>query len=79
MKKVLVRHIFEYWEVWDDEYATKDHIEFKHNESSSCSDNILECLNAYHWEIQKANKGYGEFCLCHTHKAEVLEIKDFES
>jgi len=79
MKKVTVRHIFETVEYWKDEYATKDHIEFKYNEGTSCADNILEAIQAYHWDRQKENRGFGEYCLCHAQKSEVLKIEPVDS
>jgi hypothetical protein len=66
---VLVRHTFEMVEMHERKYATKNHIEFLYNESSSCSSNILERITKVMGILDEKNE-----CLCHAHRSEVLEI-----
>lgn len=69
MKKVLICHSFEIEEEWQDEYATKDHIEFYYNEGTSCADNIIH-------KLLKWKRTHPHECLCHFQSSEVIKIKN---
>ncbi len=66
MTKVLIKHSFEIEEEWEDQYATKDHIEFYYNEGTSCADNIIKKL----LKLKKETKS----CLCRFQSSEVIKI-----
>ena len=68
MTKVLVRLSFEIEEEWEDQYATKDHIEFYYNEGTSCADNIIKKL----LNLKKEEGLHG--CLCRFQDSEVVKI-----
>jgi hypothetical protein len=54
--------------MWEEEYATKDHIEFYYNDGTSCGSNIID-------SIVKFEEGQGENgCVCHVQESRVLKI-----
>lgn len=70
MTKVIVRHSFDLEEEWEDQYATKDHIEFYYNHGTSCADNILRKLIEYKKSLVPDD------CLCSIQQSEVIKIGD---
>ena len=69
--KVQIDHTFSITEEWEEEYATKNHIEFYYNDGTSCADNVIKRIMKYKKEIHAS-------CLCPLQSSKVIAINGVE-